>query len=261
LWLLFTLHNNSFEDPVTIMASTGGKLIVNSALRAAMHVNSSQLPSEFIRSSAAFLSAAPSGGKFTLPDLPYDYAALEPTLDAETMEIHHSKHHNTYVTNLNVSFEKLDSAVSASDVSGIIALQSALKFNGGGHVNHSLFWENLTPAASSSLKEGPLKSAIVACFGDVEKFKTDMSATTIAVQGSGWGWLGYNTKTGRVEIATCANQDPLQATTGLVPLLGIDVWEHAYYLSYRNVRPNYVKAVWDIVNWDVVEARLVAAQK
>jgi superoxide dismutase, Fe-Mn family len=118
------------------------------------------------------------------------------TLDAETMEIHHSKHHNAYVTNLNVALEKLDAAVSSSDVSGIIAVQSALKFNGGGHVNHTLFWENLSPSGTSSLNDGALKAAICASFGDVEKLKADMSATTVAVQGSGWGWLGYNVKTG-----------------------------------------------------------------
>jgi superoxide dismutase len=119
------------------------------------------------------------------------------TLDAETMEIHHSKHHNAYVTNLNVALEKLDAAVSSSDVSGIIAVQSALKFNGGGHVNHTLFWENLTPPGTSSLNDGALKTVICASFGDVEKLKADMSATTVAVQGSGWGWLGYNVKSGK----------------------------------------------------------------
>jgi Fe-Mn family superoxide dismutase len=111
------------------------------------------------------------------------------------MEIHHSKHHNTYVTNLNVGLEKLDAAVSAGDVSGIIGLQGALKFNGGGHVNHSLFWENLAP--SSELKEGSLKSLIEANYGSVDNMKEAMSGTTVAVQGSGWGWLGYNTKTGK----------------------------------------------------------------
>jgi len=231
---------------------------MNSALRAAAHVNSSKLPTELAKSSAAFLSSSPSGGKHTLPDLPYDYNALEAVISAETMEIHHSKHHNTYVTNLNVGLEKLDAAVSAGDVSGIIGLQGALKFNGGGHVNHTLFWENLAP--SSELKDGPLKGLIEECYGSIDTLKEEMSATTVAVQGSGWGWLGYNAKTGGIEIATCANQDPLQATTGLVPLLGVDVWEHAYYVDYRNVRPSYVKAIWDIVNWDVVESRLVAAQ-
>lgn len=113
------------------------------------------------------------------------------------MEIHHSKHHNAYVTNLNISLEKLDAAVSASDVSTIISLQAALKFNGGGHINHTLFWENLTPAGTVTLNDGPLKAAIHASFGNIEALKLDMSASTVAVQGSGWGWLGYNAKNGK----------------------------------------------------------------
>jgi Fe-Mn family superoxide dismutase len=115
-------------------------------------------------------------------------------ISAETMEIHHSKHHNTYVTNLNVALEKLDAAVSAGDVSGIIGLQGALKFNGGGHVNHTLFWENLAP--TSEMKDGPLKDLIEECYEDLDTLKETTSATTVAVQGSGWGWLGYNPKTG-----------------------------------------------------------------
>lgn len=231
------------------------------SLRAALNLQSSKIPEQLAKSSAAFLSSAPSGGKHTLPDLSYDYAALEPCVSAETMTIHHTKHHNTYVTNLNASLEKLDAAVSAGDVSSIIGLQGALKFNGGGHLNHTLFWENLAPAADSELKDGPLKDAIIAKFGSFDAMKADVSAMSVAVQGSGWGWLGYDSKSKQIVAATCANQDPLQATTGLVPLLGIDVWEHAYYVDYRNVRPDYVKAVWDVINWDVVEKRFIAASQ
>lgn len=179
-------------------------------------------------------------------------------ISAETMKLHHTKHHNTYVTNLNGALEKLDAALEAGDVSGIIALQGALKFNGGGHLNHTLFWENLSPSKTSP--SGALETAIRESFGDFEKMKAEMTAKTVAVQGSGWGWLGYNPSTGRLEIATCANQDPLKATTGLVPLMGIDVWEHAYYVDYRNVRPDYVKAIWDVINWDTVGKRLEAAK-
>lgn len=214
-------------------------------------------------------------------------------VSAETMTIHHSKHHNTYVTNLNVGLEKLDAAVSAGDVSGIIGLEGALKFNGGGHLNHTLFWDNLCAKGTSELKDGDLKTAIESAYGDVERMKKELSGMSVAVQGkilftkcfffyffasvlyethpfnsfhpnnqgSGWGWLGYNAKTGKIECATRANQDPLQASTGLIPLLGIDVWEHAYYVDYRNVRPDYVGAIWDVVNWDVVEKRLIDAQK
>jgi len=129
------------------------------------------------------------------------------------------------------------------------------------HLNHTLFWENLCAKGSSEFpSSGALKDAVDARFGDFDTMKKDLSAMTIAVQGSGWGWLGYDTNTGRIEAATCANQDPLKATTGLVPLLGIDVWEHAYYVDYRNVRPNYVNAIFDVVNWKSVEERLVKAQ-
>lgn len=235
---------------------TGSKLIVDSALRAAAHVRSSNMPSSVAKSAAAYLSSG--GGKQTLPDLKYDYGALEPAISSETMTIHHTKHHNTYVTNLNAAMEKLDAAVTAGDVSGIIALQGALKFNGGGHLNHTLFWENLCPEKKAP--SGALAEAINASFGDFDKMKAEMSAKTIAVQGSGWGWLGLNKSTGRIEVATCPNQDPLEATTGLVPLVGVDVWEHAYYVDYRNVRPDYVNAIWDVIDWDVAGERFAAAK-
>lgn len=239
-----------------------GKLIITPALRAAAHARSSPIAPELAASAAACLSSAAAAGKITLPALSYDYAALEPAVSAETMEIHHSKHHNTYVTNLNAGLEKLDAAVAAGDVGGIIGLQGALKFNGGGHLNHTLFWENLCPGDGSAFPtSGPLKEAVDARFGGFEAMKKEVSAMTVGVQGSGWGWLGYDAKTGRIEAATCPNQDPLQPTTGLVPLLGIDVWEHAYYVDYRNVRPDYVNAIWDIINWSKVEERLISATK
>ena len=176
------------------------------------------------------------------------------------MTIHHTKHHNTYVTNLNAALEKLDAAVSASDVSTIIGMQGAIKFNGGGHINHSLFWENMCAPGSSELKAGPLMDMINATYGGVENLQSEMAPAAVGVQGSGWAWLGYNKKRDTLEIQTCANQDPLEATTGLVPLIGIDVWEHAYYVDYRNVRPDYVKAFFEIVNWDVAEKRLTAVK-
>jgi Fe-Mn family superoxide dismutase len=171
-----------------------GKIILNSGLRAAVNLGSSKLPTEVAKSSAALLSSV-SGTKHTLPDLPYDYNALEPVISAETMTLHHSKHHNTYVTNLNAAIEKLDSAMMHGDVSATIALQGALKFNGGGHINHTLFWENLSPD-SSYKTDGVLAEAINERFGSIDNMKSEMGASTIAVQGSGWGWLGYNPKTG-----------------------------------------------------------------
>lgn len=197
--------------------------------------------------------------KHVLPDLSYDYGALEPTISAEIMEVHHCKHHATYVNNLNIAEEKLAEANAKSDVSTVIALGPALKFNGGGHLNHSIFWTNLCPGGSGE-PTGELLDAINRDFGSLDAMKTKLSASTIAVQGSGWGWLGYNQDTTRLQIATCANQDPLQATTGLIPLLGIDVWEHAYYLQYKNVRPNYVNAIFDVVNWENVNERYLNAK-
>ncbi|XP_055383352.1 superoxide dismutase [Mn], mitochondrial [Condylostylus longicornis] len=197
-------------------------------------------------------------GKHDLPKLPYEYSALEPIISREIMELHHSKHHQTYVTNLNAAEEQLGDAVQKQDVNKIISLQGALRFNGGGHLNHSIFWKNLT--SEKTTPSADLKQAINDRFGDFEKFKKELSTITVAIQGSGWGWLGYNKKTGKLDLATCANQDPLEATTGLVPLLGIDVWEHAYYLQYKNVRPKYVEAIFEIVNWKDVSERFAKAK-
>ncbi|KAK4325899.1 hypothetical protein Pmani_003555 [Petrolisthes manimaculis] len=196
--------------------------------------------------------------KHTLPDLPYDYNALEPVISAEIMQLHHSKHHQTYVNNLNVAEEKLGEAQAKGDVNTVISLAPALKFNGGGHINHTIFWQNLAPGGGEP--EGELLAAINKDFGSVEAMKNQLSAATVAVQGSGWGWLGYNKQKGALQIATCANQDPLQATTGLVPLFGIDVWEHAYYLQYKNVRPDYVNAIWKVANWKDITARYNSAK-
>ncbi|KAI8105946.1 hypothetical protein M9434_000524 [Picochlorum sp. BPE23] len=197
-----------------------------------------------------------SRGKATLPDLPYDYSALNPVIIPEIMELHHKKHHQTYVTNLNSFLEQLAEAEHAGDVNKMIALQSAIKFNGGGHLNHSMFWEMLCPPGSSEPPQGKLLDMIERDFGSLDTMISKFNGKTAAVQGSGWGWLGYNTESDKLVVATTANQDPLQATTGLIPLLGIDVWEHAYYLQYKNVRPDYLKEIWKVVNWNNVADRL-----
>lgn len=194
-----------------------------------------------------------SRSKHSLPELPYEYAALEPVISREIMSLHHAKHHNTYVTNLNAAEDKLRCATEKGDIDTIISLAPALKFNGGGHLNHSIFWQNLSPCQTEPSPE--LCTAFTNDFGSVENMKKLLSAQTTAIQGSGWGWLGYNPTSKKLQIVTCSNQDPLQATTGLVPLLGIDVWEHAYYLQYKNVRADYVKAIFDIVNWKDVSER------
>jgi len=208
---------------------------------------------------AARVLSCTARSKHTLPDLKYDFGALEPHISADIMQLHHQKHHQTYVNNLNVAEEKLAEAVAKQDVSTIIALQPALKFNGGGHINHSIFWENLSPNGGGE-PSGDLMAAIKKDFGSFDNLKQKLAASTVAVQGSGWGWLGYNPASGSLSVATCANQDPLQATTGLVPLFGIDVWEHAYYLQYKNVRPDYVQAIFNVANWEDVAARLAAAK-
>lgn len=211
------------------------------------------------RVGATALGCASVKCKHTLPDLPYDYNALEPTISAEIMQLHHSKHHQTYVNNLNVAEEKLQEALAKGDANTAIGLGPSLRFNGGGHINHAIFWQNLSPNGGGE-PSGPLLDAIKKDFGSVEKMKTALSAATVAVQGSGWGWLGYDKKNNRLAIQTCPNQDPLEPTTGLVPLFGIDVWEHAYYLQYKNVRPDYVKAIWNVANWKDIADRYAKAQ-
>jgi len=195
----------------------------------------------------------------TLPDLPYPYDALEPYISRQIMELHHKKHHQTYVNALNAAEQAY---AKASTPKERIALQAALKFNGGGHINHSLFWKNLAPAKSEGkgnggiLADGPLKKAIVVSFGSFENFQTQFTTATLGIQGSGWGWLGVDPKTHRVEISTTANQDPL---LNLVPLIGVDIWEHAFYLQYLNVKADYLKAIWSVINWEEAEKRFVEA--
>jgi len=196
---------------------------------------------------------------YSLPELPYDYSALEPVISAEIMELHHSKHHNGYVTKLNEALEKYHQAETRKEVDLMVELQSAIKFNGGGHINHSIFWTILCPESEAAGKpSGALSEAIDKEFGSFEAFQEKFNAKTAAVQGSGWGWLGYNKAMKRLQIATCSNQDPL-STQGLIPILGVDVWEHAYYLQYKNVRPDYLKAVWRIFNWKNIEDRFEKA--
>ncbi|KAF9459866.1 manganese superoxide dismutase [Collybia nuda] len=192
----------------------------------------------------------------TLPDLPYAYDALEPFISRQIMELHHKKHHQTYVNALNAAEAAY---AKASTPKERIALQAALKFNGG-HINHSLFWKNLAPASSEgkgnggTLKDGPLKDAIVSAFGSLENLKKEFNTTTAGIQGSGWGWLGLNPSTKRLEVTTTANQDPLLTH---VPIIGVDIWEHAFYLQYLNVKVDYLNAIWSVINFEEAEKRLV----
>ncbi|EIE78329.1 hypothetical protein G6F46_007994 [Rhizopus delemar] len=196
--------------------------------------------------------------KVTLPELPYEYNGLEPYINEEIMRLHHSKHHQAYVNGFNQAEEKLQGAFQANDLTQQIALQNALKFNGGGHINHTLFWQNLAPKGKGggSLAKGALSSAIEKQFGSFDDFVKEFNTAAAGVQGSGWAWLGYNKAAKRLEIATTPNQDPL---LHLTPLLGVDVWEHAYYLQYKNVRPDYLKNIWEVINWETVAERFAKA--
>lgn len=208
------------------------------------------------------LSRAFQRNKCTLPDLPYDYDALEPVVSGEIMRLHHQKHHQAYVNNLNAALEKFAVAQQSGDLSTLTMLTAQINFNGGGHVNHSIFWQNLCPPDQAKGKpSGALLKAIEDEWGSFADFKSFFATHTGAIQGSGWGWLGYNSTSQRVQFATTANQDPLLAHRGLIPLLGVDVWEHAYYLQYKNMRPDYIRAIWDIINWDDVATRFANATK
>lgn len=194
---------------------------------------------------------------YTLPILPYALNELEPFISAEIMRLHYEKHHAGYVKNTNEALQKLSEAMEQNNLAQQIVIQESITFNGGGHLNHSLFWENLAPKAKGggALQEGELKSRLIATYGSVEHFIELMSTACTTLQGSGWGWLGLSKAEKQLHIVTTQNHN-LPITKGFEPLLCIDVWEHAYYLQYKNVRADYVKALWQIINWNTVEERL-----
>ncbi|MBS4199676.1 superoxide dismutase SodA [Bacillus sp. FJAT-49732] len=200
---------------------------------------------------------------YELPQLPYGYDALEPHIDKETMNIHHTKHHNTYVTNLNNALEGHADLASKS-VEDLIAdldsvpesIRTAVRNNGGGHANHSLFWKLLSPNGGGE-PTGSIAEAINSKFGSFDKFKEQFQAAGAGRFGSGWAWLALNN--GEVEIMSTPNQDS-PVMEGKTPLLGLDVWEHAYYLKYQNRRPDYMSAFWNVVNWDEVQKLYDAAK-
>ena len=200
---------------------------------------------------------------FELPKLNYAYDALEPNIDARTMEIHHSKHHNGYTTKLNAAIagtalenESIESILSSLDMSN-----SAVRNNGGGFYNHSLFWDVISPVDKGVLS-GELKDAIMDAYGSFENFKDAFSKAAATQFGSGWAWLCVH-KGGKVEVCATPNQDnPLMpgVSCGGTPILGIDVWEHAYYLNYQNRRPDYINAFFNVINWNEVAKRFAAAK-
>ncbi len=195
---------------------------------------------------------------YTLPDLPYDYAALEPAMSGEILQLHHSKHHAAYVKGANDALEQLAEAAGKADPAVTVGLEKTLAFNLSGHVLHSIFWRNLSPDGGDR-PDGELADAITGHFGSFENFSNRLSAATTSVQGSGWGALGYEPVSGRLIIEQIYDHHG-NVGVGSVPLLVFDAWEHAYYLQYRNVRPDYVTRLWDLVNWADVSARYQAAK-
>ena len=189
---------------------------------------------------------------YTLPELSYDYAALEPHISARIMELHHSKHHQAYLTGANAALEAMEKARSEDNFATLPKLQKDLAFNLGGHVNHSIFWKNLSP--SSSAPEGELAAAITEYFGSFEGFKNHFSAAAMGIQGSGWAYLAWDALGNRMIIGQLYDQQGNLAM-GTIPLLMLDMWEHAFYLDYQNVKADYVKAFWNIVNWEDVASR------
>ncbi|MCZ2342075.1 MAG: superoxide dismutase [Bacteroidales bacterium] len=202
---------------------------------------------------------------FTLPQLPYAFNALEPHIDALTMEIHSQRHHKAYVDNLNkaidghADLQKLDIASLLRNIKNVPeGIRQAVINNGGGHANHALFWEIMGPNGGGE-PTGVIGDAIKAAFGDFAKMKDTVKANGGSQFGSGWSWVVYNPASGKLEAIKRPNQDsPLM--DGLVPVLGVDVWEHAYYLKYQNKRPDYIDAWWNTVNWKAVEEKLAAAK-
>jgi Fe-Mn family superoxide dismutase len=199
---------------------------------------------------------------FELPSLPYETNALEPNIDAKTMEIHHGKHHNAYVTKLNDAIKGTDLESKSIEelMENVSAAPAGVRNNGGGHYNHSLFWTILSPNGGGA-PTGDLAAAIDAKFGSFEKFKEEFANAAATRFGSGWAWLSVSN--GELVVSSTPNQDnPVMdiAETKGTPILGLDVWEHAYYLNYQNRRPDYISAFWNVVNWDEVAKRYAAAK-
>ena len=196
---------------------------------------------------------------YTLPDLPYDYSALQPAISGTIMELHHSKHHQTYVTGANTALEQLAEARSTGNLANVNKLEKYLAFNLGGHVNHSIFWTNLSLDGGDK-PTGDLESAIDDQFGSFDQFQAHFTATALGVQGSGWAVLAWDSIGQRLVVLQFFDQQS-NMPAGVVPLLMLDVWEHAYYLDYKNVRADYVKAFWTIANWENVQQRLATARE
>ncbi|SED38413.1 superoxide dismutase, Fe-Mn family [Gordonia malaquae] len=194
---------------------------------------------------------------YTLPELPYDYDALAPHISGKIMELHHSKHHANYVAGLNTTLEKLAEARDSGNFGAIVGLEKTLAFNLGGHINHSIFWKNLSPDGGDK-PIGELAAAIDENFGSFDKFRAHFEQTALTIQGSGWAILAWDTLGGKLHIVQLYDQQSNIPAT-LVPIIQLDMWEHAFYLDYLNVKSDYVKAFWNIANWADAQERFDAA--
>lgn len=194
---------------------------------------------------------------YTLPELNYDYSALEPHISARIMELHHSKHHQAYVTGANAALAAMAEARETNNFANLPKLQKDLAFNLGGHINHSIFWQNLS--ADNSAPEGELASAIAEYFGSFEAFQSHFSAAAIGIQGSGWAYLAWDVVGNQMIIGQLYDQQG-NLSVATIPLLMLDMWEHAFYLDYQNVKADYVNAFWNIVNWQDVARRFASVK-
>ncbi|MFI6908400.1 superoxide dismutase [Nonomuraea sp. NPDC050394] len=197
-------------------------------------------------------------GQYSLPDMPYDYAALEPAITGEILELHHAKHHAAYVKGANDTLERLAEARDKGEFGGLVGLEKTYAFNLSGHVLHSIFWQNLSPDGGDR-PDGDLGDSITEHFGSFEAFQKQLTTATATVQGSGWGILAWEPLARRLVVEQVYDH---HGNVGMntTPLLVFDAWEHAYYLQYRNVRPDYVEKLWSLINWDDVNARFAAAK-
>ena len=203
--------------------------------------------------------------KYVLPKLMYEMNGLEPIISKGLLDIHYNKHHQAYVNNLNAAMESLVDAISKQDLPKIVSLQPTIIFNGGSHINHSMYWENLSPISQNGGKfpdaSSLLAKKIEQSWGSKEKFIEYFTKRATGLKGSGWAWLALNTQSKMLEYFETKDQDTISMSPDLKPLLTVDVWEHSYYIDYKNARADYLKNIWKIVNWSIVEARLNEAMK
>lgn len=211
-------------------------------------------------SKAGCMSTVFVRGKATLPKLDYDFGALEPYISGQINEIHYTKHHQTYINSYNAALDQLQHAQKENDVPTQVSLTKVINFHGGGHINHSLFWKNLAPKSDGGgeppAHNSKLGEAITEYYGSLDKLIEQVNGKLAGIQGSGWAWIVKEKETGALDVITKANQDIVDGPH--IPIVGIDAWEHAYYLQYKNVKGDYFKAIWNVINWQEAEKRFSA---